>query len=85
LGGGREDVRLDAREGSEMQLEHLDGLRGIAKEGEASGPTAARRFVEAVRALSEDPRPENVDHYLATSRALEDSRPRRTPRRSRAA
>jgi uncharacterized protein HemY len=70
----------------QMQLEHLDGLR-IAEEGEfpASEHAAIRRFVEAVRALSDDARPENVDRYLVASRALDDSRSRRTPRPSRAA
>jgi hypothetical protein len=85
LGGGREDVRLGAREGSEMQLQHLDGLRRIAQEGELPEPSAVFRFVEAVRALSDDAGPENVDHYLVASRALDDSRSRRTPRPSRAA
>jgi hypothetical protein len=85
LAGGREDVRLDAREGSEMQLEHLDGLRRIAKDGEVSESSAVRRFVDAVRALSDDAGPENVDHYLVASRALDDSRSSRTPRPSRAA
>jgi hypothetical protein len=80
LGGAREDVRLRAREGAQMRLEHLDRLRRIAEEGEAVRP-----FVEAVLALSDDPRPENVERYLVASRALEDSRSKRTPRSSRAA
>jgi hypothetical protein len=69
-----------------MGLEQLDGLR-IAEEVEfpAAEPAAVRRFVEAVRALSDDVRPENVDRYLVASRALEDSRSRRMPRPSRAA
>jgi len=85
MGGAREDVRLGAREGSEMQLEHLDGLRRIAKDDEVPEPSAIRRFVETVRALSDDAGPENVDHYLVASRALDDSRSSRTPRPSRAA
>jgi len=87
LGGAREDVRLPAREGAQMRLEHLDGLRRIAEEGEfpAPEPSAVRRFVEAVLALSDDPRPENVGRYLVASRALEDSRSRRKPCASRAA
>jgi hypothetical protein len=80
LGGAREDVRLRAREGEQMRLEHLDRLRGIAEEGEA-----VRRFVEAVLALSDNSRPENVERYLVASSALEDSRSRRKPRTSRAA
>jgi hypothetical protein len=76
LGGVREDVRLRAREGAQMRLEHLDGLRRIAEEGELPAPelSAVRRFVEAVLALSDDPRPDNVERYLVASRALEDSR-----------
>jgi hypothetical protein len=35
---------------------------------------AIREMVDAVVALSEDPRPANVARYLAASRALEDSR-----------
>jgi hypothetical protein len=84
LGGVREDVRLPAREGAQMRLEHLDGLRRIA-EFPAPEPSAVRRFVEAVLALSDDPRPENVGRYLVASRALEDSRSRRKPCASRAA
>ena len=70
-----------------MRLEHLDGLRRIAEEGEfpAPEPSAVRRFVEAVLALSDDPRPDNVERYLVASRALEDSRSRRKPCASRAA
>ena len=51
----------------------------------AAEPSAVDRFVEAVRALSDDPRPENVELYLVASRALEDSRLSETPRPSRAA
>jgi hypothetical protein len=54
-----------------MQLKHLDGLRQM--------------FVEAVLALSDDPRSENVERYLAASRALEDSRSKSKPRARRAA
>jgi hypothetical protein len=87
LGGAREDVRLRAHEGVQMRLEHLDGLRRIPEEGDfpAREPSAISRFVEAVRALSDDARTENVDRYLVASRALEDSHSRRTPRPSRAA
>jgi len=46
---------------------------------------AARRFVEAVRALSDDPRRETVERYLAASRALEDARSTAAPDPSRAA
>jgi hypothetical protein len=81
LDGGREDARLPAREGAQMLREHLDMLRSIAEEG----PADVRVFVEAVLALSDDPRPENIDRYLVASRALEDTRSRRTPRLSRAA
>jgi hypothetical protein len=51
----------------------------------APEPSAIRAFVEAVLALSDDPRPENVERYLVASHALEDSRSRREPRTSRAA
>jgi hypothetical protein len=37
-------------------------------------PRALRRFVAAVLAVSEDPKPANVQRYLAASRALEESR-----------
>jgi hypothetical protein len=68
-----------------MRLEHLDALRRVAEEGEVPEPFAVRRFVEAVRALSDNPQPENAERYLIASRALEDSRSRREPRSSRAA
>jgi hypothetical protein len=51
----------------------------------AAEPSPVDRFVEAVRALSDDPRPENVERYLVASRALEESRSSRTSRPSRAA
>ena len=35
---------------------------------------AVRELIDAVHALSEDPRRANVDRYLAASRALEDVR-----------
>ncbi len=54
-----------------MPLEHLDGLRRIAEGFPPPEPSAVRRFVEAVRALSDDPRPENVERYLLASYALE--------------
>jgi hypothetical protein len=74
LGGGLDDTRLAAREGTEVQREHL--------EPKAS---AVRAFVDAVLALSDDPQPENVERYLVASHALEDSRSMRKPRESRAA
>ena len=46
-------------------------MRRTGEEGKS--PTALGRFVEAVRALSFDPRPENVERYLLASSALEDS------------
>ncbi|MCW2976556.1 MAG: hypothetical protein JWM06_1837 [Actinomycetia bacterium] len=67
-----------------MRIEH-DGLRRIAEELLSPEPSAIRRFVEAVLAVSEDPQPENVERYLVASRALEESRSRRNPRSSRAA
>jgi hypothetical protein len=36
--------------------------------------SAVREFVDAVRALSEDPGPANLQRYLAVSRELEESR-----------
>jgi hypothetical protein len=74
LGGAREDVRLRAREGVQMRLEHPDVAFG------APEVRAVRRFVEAVRALSDNPQPENVERYLIASRALEHPRSRRKPR-----
>jgi hypothetical protein len=47
--------------------------------------SAVRRFVESVRALSDDPRPENVERYLLASRALEASRSKGKRRLSDAA
>ena len=44
-----------------------------------------RRFVQAVRALSDDPAPENIERYLAATRALEYSRSSKKSRTSRAA
>ena len=67
-----------------MRIEHVDGLRRIA-EGLSPEPSAVRRFVAAVLAVSEDPQPENVERYLAASRVLEDARSNRKPRASRAA
>jgi hypothetical protein len=85
LGGACDDARLRAREGVQMLLEHVDGLRRITGGSPPPEPSALRRFLEAVRALSDNPRPENVERYLAASRALEGARSRRTPRPSRAA
>jgi lipoyl-dependent peroxiredoxin len=45
-----------------------------------SSADTVRRFVEAVLALSDDPRRENVERYLAASRVLEDARSKRKPR-----
>jgi hypothetical protein len=85
LGGAHEDVRRRARESAQMRIDHADGLRRIAEEGEVPEPSAVRRLVEAVLALSDNPRPENVERYLAASRALEGSRSGKKPRESRAA
>jgi len=82
LGGGRADARLSARERAHVRHEHPDLLR---RNAEVHKPSSVRRFVDAVLALSDDPRPDNVERYLVASRALEDSRSRRTPRTSRAA
>jgi hypothetical protein len=41
---------------------------------EPPAPTAVRRLVDAVVAFCEDPGPDNLERYLAASRALEDSR-----------
>jgi hypothetical protein len=79
LGGAGEDVRLRASEGAQMRLEHTDVTFP------APEPSAVGLFVEAVRALSDNPRPENVERYLVASRALEHSQSRRKPRASRAA
>jgi len=76
MGGAREDGKLRAREGVRMRLEHSD-LAFVAPE-----LRAVRRFVEAVRALSDNPQPENVERYLLASRALEQPRSRRRPRPS---
>jgi hypothetical protein len=62
-----------------MRLDHRDLLLTIPK------PSAVRRFVDAVLVLSDEPQPENVERYLAASRALEGSRSSRKPRPSRAA
>jgi hypothetical protein len=62
-----------------MALDHVHGLQRITE------PSGVRRFIDAVLALSDDPKPENVEQYLAASRALEDSRSRRKPRPRRAA
>jgi hypothetical protein len=64
-----------------MRHENPNMLRRIAEEGHAD----VRAFVEAVLALVDDPHPDNVERYLVASQALEDSRPSRTPRASRAA
>jgi hypothetical protein len=89
LGGGSDDARLRARNGAQMALDHAHGLRRITGDCPAAvrAPEHARvrRFVDAVLALSDDPKPENVEQYLVASRALEDSRSRRKPRPSRAA
>ncbi len=47
-------------------------MQRIGEEGESR--SAFGRFVEAVRELSDDPRPENVTRYLLASHALEGSR-----------
>jgi hypothetical protein len=71
LGGGCEDARLPAREGAHVRHDHLELLRRFA---EVPQPSPLSAFIEAVRALSDDPAPENVNRYLAVSRALEESR-----------
>jgi hypothetical protein len=76
LGGADEDMRLRARESEQMRLDHPD----IAEGGEVSVSAAVRWFVETVLALSDNPGPENVERYLAASRALEYIRSRREPR-----
>ena len=68
-----------------MRIEHVDELRRITEGLASPEPSAIRRFVEAVLAVSEDPQPETVERYLVASRALEESRSRRKPRTSRAA
>jgi hypothetical protein len=51
--------------------------------------SALRQFVDAVHAFSDDPGPENLERYLAASRALEESKrsgqrpPQGRPRRQR--
>ena len=57
-------------------------MRRTDEEDKHSSPLD--RFVEAVRALSFDQRPENVQRYLLASTALEDSIEKK-PRPSRAA
>jgi hypothetical protein len=47
---------------------------------EPAHPDAVRKLVAAVVALSDDPGPVNVERYLAASRALEESRPKRARR-----
>jgi hypothetical protein len=42
---------------------------------------AVRDFVDAVLALSDDPGPTNLQHYLAVSQKLEESRRRPAQRR----
>jgi len=39
------------------------------------------QFVDAVLALSDDPRPANLDRYLAASRAVEEARAAARPQR----
>jgi hypothetical protein len=76
LGGGRDDARRAAGEGTEVQLEHLDRLPPPKS-------AAVRAFVEAVLALSDDPQSANVERYLRASHVLEDSRSRRRSREAR--
>jgi hypothetical protein len=49
----------------------------------ASGPERGvfSQFVDAVLALSDDPRPANLDRYLAASRAVEEARAAARPQR----
>jgi hypothetical protein len=58
-----------------VRHDQLDLLRHF---GEVPEPAALSAFVEAVLALSDDPAPENVNRYLVVSRALKDSRSRRS-------
>jgi hypothetical protein len=74
LGGGREDAGLPVCERAYVRHEHPDRSRRFARVPE---PSAVSAFVEAVRALSDDPRSESVERYLVASRALEDSRSRK--------
>jgi hypothetical protein len=45
--------------------------------------TPIEQLLDAVLALSDDPRPANVERYLAASRTLEDSKPSRSGQRRR--
>jgi hypothetical protein len=59
-------------------------LDGMARSQPAPPkPAALQSFVEAVVALSDNPGPENLERYLAASRALDESRPARVRARSR--
>jgi hypothetical protein len=40
---------------------------------------ALQDFIDAVHALSDDPRPANLERYLGSSRALDESRRSRQP------
>jgi hypothetical protein len=73
LGTGRDDAAPRSRDGVCVQYER-------------SQTEKLRQFSDAVIAFSDDPGPENLERYLAASRALEESRRRSrsaTPRRSR--
>jgi hypothetical protein len=71
LGARSEDAQFLAREGAHMRRERSDRSRRFA---EVPKTSAMRRFVDAVVALSDDPRPDNIERYLVASRALEDFR-----------
>jgi hypothetical protein len=58
-----------------VRHDHLHPLQRFAEGPEHAALSA---FVEAVRALSDDPAPDNVKRYMVVSRALEDSRSRRS-------
>ena len=70
LGAGCDDPGAAKRDRVEM----AQNGRMTPARLEPPSPAATRQLVDAVVALSEDPGPDNLERYLAASRALEDSR-----------
>jgi hypothetical protein len=66
-------VQTQARHGRIVEGVQRDATRRAARDPAATA-NAFRRFAHAVHAFSEDPGPDNLELYLAASRALEECR-----------
>jgi hypothetical protein len=86
-GGGRDDEwerepALRGERGGD-EVESGAGREDVSGPKRDRGWRAVRLFVDAVLAFSDDPGPDNLERYLAASRALESRHSRQTPPQAR--